>query len=213
MLATFLKCSRTYLVLLVLLNFIKLSHTADDFPQITANNQALLRNYEPNVYIVHLNVDNNANEPLKLTCDSGKNSLDMNFTFSGVDQRTESTPPDQINKPSRKILDFSFNTPLVVNYTGLYTCESRYSDNIKKINSWYIYFFPGNGKLFLDCTKLPGLSSCILFYRLKVPFRVPCQALHPAIVVSSDSKEPQNVNELSELNFYNFLNDNRFLFH
>ena len=74
-----------------------------------------------------------------------------------------------------------FNTPLKSEYTGRYNCTARYPNNLIETISWYVYFYPANGTLFLKCPLYGQISICLVFYRNNIPFRIPCRALHPKI--------------------------------
>lgn len=88
---------------------------------------------------------------------------------------------DQINVPGNRDVLFVIPQKKSEN-TGQYTCRVLYDDGRILTKSWYIYFYPGDGELFLKC-GLTANEKCLVFYRLKVPFDIPCKALHPDINV------------------------------
>jgi len=70
-------------------------------------------------------------------------------------------------------------------YTGRYNCTARYPNDLIETVSWYVYFYPADGTLFQQCPlMIDQKPKCLVFYRSNVPFRVPCKALHPKVVVS-----------------------------
>ena len=89
----------------------------------------------------------------------------------------------KLNLPGRKEVQIGLNTPLNLEYTGKYACTAQYPDKIETI-SWYIYFYPNDGKLFLKCPLLDKLPKCLVFFRNNIPFRVPCKSLHPKIEIN-----------------------------
>ena len=47
-----------------------------------------------------------------------------------------------------------------------------------------VFLFIGKEDLFLKCPLYGKIPKCLVFYRYKVPFKIPCRALHPAISVA-----------------------------
>ncbi|RNA43516.1 hypothetical protein BpHYR1_044315 [Brachionus plicatilis] len=48
--------------------------------------------------------------------------------------------------------------------------------------------YKNDGRLFLNCELLGTKSICKSFYRLKVPFKIPCKTLHPSVQVTANLK-------------------------
>ena len=148
----------------------------------------------PNVYIVDLRKQiNNRKNEFVLTCKSGQNALDLNLTFTGLNSKNTRVEKNLINVPGTKEVQMNLKTPLQSIYTGQYNCTAVYENGLVESVSWYIYFYPGDGKLFLDCPLFGSLRSCLVFYRLKVPFKIPCKTLHPDIKVFDQANTPSKV--------------------
>ena len=155
---------------------------------LSINDLDFLDIHLPNVYIVDLRKEINQREDeFILMCKSGPNALDLNLTFTGLNSKTKRVEKNEINVPGSKDVQMRLKTPLQSTYTGQYNCTALYENGLVESVSWYIYFYPGDGKLFLDCPLFGSLKSCLVFYRLKVPFRIPCKTLHPDIKVFDQS--------------------------
>ena len=90
-------------------------------------------------------------------------------------------------------------------YTGRYNCTARLANGNLETISWYIYFYPSDGNLFLKCPLLDKLPRCMVFYRVQVPFRIPCKALHPDIKVLEQTINPHKFEYEAEIGFYGLL--------
>jgi hypothetical protein len=82
-------------------------------------------------------------------------------------------------------------------YTGRYNCSALYKNGRYETISWYVYFYPDNGELFLQCPLFGQIPKCIVFYKVKVPFKIPCKTLHPDIKVFDQAEKVGNVNNFS----------------
>lgn len=51
----------------------------------------------------------------------------------------------------------------------------------------------GQNDLFLKCPLFGQTPKCLVFYRYKVPFRIPCKTLHPMVSVTEHSTNMLNV--------------------
>jgi hypothetical protein len=169
-----------------------LIHTVEPQPNhgtklfIDKNNLLKIKQHKENIYIIDLKNDY-SNQDFQLVCESGPNALDMNITFTGINSRTETLPSYQVDTPAKKLVALSMPSPLVARYTGRYECTAKYENNLVEVVSKFIYFFPNDGKLFLECPELGQLSKCLISYRINVPFTVPCKALHPEVQVEAHS--------------------------
>ena len=185
------KCMHSLLII-ILLNTFKPIKAAPE-TSMTINDLDFLDFYEPNVYIVDLkNPIHTRGIEFVLTCASGLKALDLNLTFTGLNSKTKGVQRKLINVPGRKQVEMTLQQPLQSAYTGQYNCTALYDDGVVESVSWYIYFYPNDGKkLFLDCPLFGSLRSCLVFYRLKVPFKIPCKTLHPEIKVDERSNSAQ----------------------
>ncbi len=186
-------------ILLVLEAIVNLTNAQGT--SLSVNELEFLDIHLPNVYIVDLRKEiNNRDNEFELTCKSGPNALDLNLTFTGLNSKTKGVQRNVINVPGSKSVNMNLKMPLQSIYTGQYNCTALYENGLVESVSWYIYFYPGDGKLFLDCPLFGSLKSCLVFYRLKVPFKIPCKTLHPDIKVFDQSNNPSKVFDLFRSN-------------
>ncbi len=174
------------IVILKLINIAESKQSQGTKISIDKNNLLKIKKHQENVYIVNLKNDY-SEQDFQLICESGPNAVDMNITFTGIDSRIVTLPSFQTVVTGKKYLFLSMPSPLVTKYTGRYECTARYENDEVETVSKFIYFFPDNGKLFLECPELGKLSKCLISYRINVPFTVPCKALHPEVQVDSYS--------------------------
>lgn len=76
-------------------------------------------------------------------------------------------------------------------YTGSYNCTARYKSGRIESVSWYIYFYPNDGQLFLNCPSTTfhnDANKCSQMYWPTIKVSVPCKALHPNITVVDSTK-------------------------
>lgn len=102
-----------------------------------------------------------------------------------------------IEAPGIKELKMSFPPPIQGAYTGRYNCTARYENNRVETVSWYIYFYPNNQELFVKCPLFDQLNKCLLSYRVKESFKVPCKALHPEVSVMDSTRNSKGNVSLS----------------
>ena len=151
---------------------------------IEINGEIQLERYPNNVYVIDLSKNDHKNKQIIFTCFSDVNTLELNLTFSGLISKLIQIDKNDLNKPGRKQIKLEWNAPLESDYTGRYTCVSRKKNDLIETVSWYVYFYPANGDLFLSCPMYTQLKRCLVFYRNKVPFNIPCKALHPKIEIT-----------------------------
>jgi hypothetical protein len=164
---------------------------------LSINDDNFTEIYKPGVYIVHLKRIVNNTKPIVLTCSSGAQSVDLNFTFTGFNEKEVRLSGDQINKVGAKQLKFKLEQPLKTTYTGRYNCSALYKNGRYETISWYVYFYPDNGELFLQCPLFGQIPKCIVLYQMKVPFKIPCKTLHPDVKVFDQAEKVGNVNNFS----------------
>jgi hypothetical protein len=102
----------------------------------------------------------------------------------------------------RKEVKLALDLPLQPEYTGRYNCTARLPNDVIETISWYIYFYPGDGNLFLKCPLFDKLPRCMVFYKMSIPFRIPCKALHPDIKVLEQTRNPYKFEYDPEIGFY-----------
>ncbi len=170
--------------------------------KLSINDDKFIEIHEPGVYIVHLKREETKTKPIVLTCSSGDQSVDLNLTFTGFDSKEVKLPADQVNKVGSKQLQMKLEQPLKTTFTGRYNCSALYKDGRYETISWYVYFYPDNGELFLQCPLFGQIPKCIVFYKVKVPFKIPCKTLHPDIKVFDQAEKIGNVNNLNSWFIY-----------
>lgn len=138
----------------------------------------------PNVYVLNLSKNNNKNKQLTFKCSSDPTSVELNLTFTGLNSKLVKLPESNLNTPGRKQVELLLNPPLEPEWTGRYNCSSRRLDGSIETQSWYVYFYPDNGELFVKCPLYGKLQKCFISYRNKIAFKVPCRALHPKLQVA-----------------------------
>jgi hypothetical protein len=191
-----MKFLRIFCLLLIFFKHLTQSQSYEE-TNLSINDDNFTESYKPGVYIVHLKRIENKTKPIVLTCSSGAQSVDLNFTFTGFDAKEVRLPADQINKVGAKQLKLKLEQPLKTTYTGRYTCSALYKEGHFETVSWYVYFYPDNGELFLQCPLFGQKPNCIAFYQMKVPFKIPCKTLHPDVKVFDQADKVGNVNIFS----------------
>lgn len=143
---------------------------------LNANTQLSLDKYDDakKVLIVDLKRGTNSMEKFDLLCLSGPESVELNISFSGVrsmlnraDENTDAT--------GRRRVHLTLEPPLLPELTGRYTCSARYKNGAVETVSWYVYFYPGDGSLFVKCPLFGKIAKCLVFYRINIPFVIPCK--------------------------------------
>ncbi len=144
--------------------------------KLRITNSELLEKFDEAKHILIVDLKNNGNSLKKfdLLCLSGPDNLELNVTFSGVGTTIERAD-DKTDATGRRRVSLTLNPPLLPEYTGRYNCTARYKNDVIETVSWYVYFYPDDGSLFVKCPLLGKLPKCLVFYRINIPFVIPCK--------------------------------------